>query len=357
MRVDSVALSEAASSLVPYRSARSLLKGDGWLFLDANESPFACPLENLTLQDLNRYPDPNADRLCRAIAAHYGVEPDNVLVTNGTDELIDLSFRTFVRRGQAVLTSAPTYGMYRVTADTQAIRYCSVPLDAELQPDLPALASKFAGVDLLCLCNPNNPTGTVIEQDRLSTLLQTFPGLVLVDEAYGEFADAECLGSAIEWVKSGAANLIVMRTFSKAFAAAGLRLGYGIGPSNLIKTLHRMKPPYNVGRLAQSAGLALWERRRGIEDNVRILIDERRRIVDECSNLGCHVFRSAANFLLMRLPEDRNSREVYDRLRDDYRIVVRLFEDGPHLENTLRVTVGSPEDNILFLDAFRRLLS
>lgn len=349
-------LSANVAFLRPYESARSIRKGDAWIFLDANESPFTDAVSIDTWPPLNRYPDPTADILRDAIAATYGVERRNILMTNGSDELIDLLVRSFVRPGKTVVGVFPSYGMYRVAAESNGKLFSAVPLRLDFSVDEDALFAALKGADLLFLCSPNNPTGAILPTSLLERIFDEFPGLVAVDEAYGEFADAAGIPTAVELLKRGAGNLIVMRTFSKAFAGAGIRLGYGIADVAVIDVLLRMKAPYNVNVLTQAAGLALWKKRDVMENNVSLLIAERERIAGECRRLGCIVFSSMANFLLLQFPEDVSARRICDDLVESDRLIVRRFDSIPALKNLVRVSIGSPAQNDLFLRSLSRLL-
>jgi len=344
------------ASLRPYASARSIRKGDAWMFLDANESPFADTVQIDAWPSFNRYPDPTADELRDAIAARYGLQRGNLIMGNGSDELIDLLVRSFVRPDRKVAGLSPSYGMYRVAAETNGRVYAAVRLQDDCSVDEDTLFSALEGADLLFLCSPNNPTGTVLPLSFLERVLRRFPGCAVVDEAYGEFADAAGIPSAIEFLKRGARNLIVLRTFSKAFAGAGIRLGYGMADAGVIDVLLRTKAPYNVNALTQAAGLVLWKNREVMENTVRLLIAERERIAEECRRLGCRVFPSAANFLLLQLPETVSARKICDDLLQRDRIVIRRFEAIPAWKNTVRVSVGLPDQNDLFLRSLSRLL-
>ena len=293
------------ASLRPYESARSLWKGDSWTFMDANESPLQRAVVLDGLPPLNRYPDPTADALRDAVSAFYGLRRENLMMANGSDELIDLVVRAFVRLGRKVVSLSPSYGMYRVSADAAGADFVSVPLRADFSLDEQSLIAALKDADVLFLCSPNNPTGMALDgasrrtdipvcrstdipvcrdvapapgrqeclpssanqclpscgSGLIERLAATFSGVICVDEAYGEFADAEGIPSSIELLRRGVENLIVLRTFSKAFAAAGIRLGYGVACPAAIEVLLRMKPPYNVNVLTQAAGLALWNQR------------------------------------------------------------------------------------------------
>lgn len=342
--------------LRPYESARSIRKGDAWTFLDANESPFVDAVNIDVWPPMNRYPDPTADALRDSIAATYGVERGNLLMTNGSDELIDLLVRSFVRPGRKVVGLFPSYGMYRVAAESNGKLFSVVSLRSDFSVDEDVLFIALEGADLLFLCSPNNPTGTILPVPLLERVLDGFSGLVVVDEAYGEFADSAGIPSAIDLVKREAKNLIVMRTFSKAFGAAGIRLGYGIADPLVIDVLLRMKAPYNVNVLSQAAGLALWKSWDVMERNVRLLISERERVAGECRRLRCKVFPSMANFLLLQLPEGVCAQKIYDDLIERDRLVIRRFAAIPAWKNVVRVSIGSPAQNDLFLRSLPRFL-
>ncbi len=354
MRTSSLPLPANVKRLKPYASARSLLKGDEWIFMDANESPSAPPFFRNNCSALNRYPDPTADKLRDAIAASYGVGRENIVIGNGSDELIDLSIRSFVRKGRRILSVAPTYGMYRVSAETNGAAYGTVPLGKNGDIKIRSFLRRTKNADLLFLCSPNNPTGTVIGLPAVKRVLDAFPGIVVVDEAYGEFADASNIPSAITLVHEGKKNLIVLRTFSKAFAAAGIRLGYGIAAQEIIETLLKMKSPYNVNSLTQEIGLRLWGDSDRMRCNVRTLVAERERLMRALGKLGCRAYPSVTNFFLIDLPKGNDAEETYMNLRNNNGIVLRLIEWQN--KKMLRITVGTRRENDLLLSALTTLL-
>ncbi|NLF07123.1 MAG: histidinol-phosphate transaminase [Pirellulaceae bacterium] len=344
------------AAMQPYQSARSLRKGDGWIFMDANESPYSGEVEALDMPPLNRYPDPTCDGLREAVAAHYRLPRENLMMANGSDELIDLIVRCFVRRDRIVAAMFPSYGMYRVAADCCGVGYEVFRLRDDFSFDASALGNVLERADVLFFCSPNNPTGTLVELDAIERLAADFAGLVVVDEAYGEFADAEEIPSSIELVRRGLPNVVVLRTFSKAFAAAGIRLGYGIADRGVIDVLLRMKPPYNVNVITQAFGAALWRRRAEMEQNVRRLIESRERISAECRKSGCATHKSHANFFLLHPPEGVSAEAMQTRLIEKERIVVRRFPTVPGLENLLRISVGTPEQNKLFITTLNKFI-
>ncbi len=351
------ALPSNIALLKPYASARSLCKGEEWIFMDANESPVPGTIQLPSLPPLNRYPDPTADVLRDAVAVTYGIGRENLVIGNGSDELIDLCVRAFVRPGRSVVSVTPTYGMYEVSSAIHGSPFSAIPLAEDLLVDVSAFLGAAVQADLIFLCSPNNPTGLPIPGARLKSIVKDFPGIVVVDEAYGEFADDDGIPSAIEMVKDGADNLLVLRTFSKAFGVAGIRLGYAIGPCPLIDVLLRIKPPYNVSAVAQAAGSELWRDRKTMQARVARLRSAAITLMQVCDDLGCTVMPSLTNFFLMRPPDGRSADDLLLCLREEYRIVLRRIKDTPVLTNFLRITVGTDEQNRNLFSALSFLLS
>ncbi len=343
------------ASLVPYRSARAILKGPEWIFLDAGECS-EVPLLSLKQSLINRYPDPTADVLRDAISDYYGLRRQNVFMSCGIDELIDLSIKTFVRPGRAVLSCDPTFPVYKMLAQINNRDYVSLPLTRHYCINIDALESAYDSADILFLCSPNNPTGTVIDDSVIQRVVDTFPGLVIADEAYGEFLEANGISTAVDILQKGAKNLLVCRTFSKAFRGAGIRLGYGLATSDIIDQFLKTKLPYNVNMLTQDIGLQLWNDRSAMQKNVRSLQRERKRVATSCEKLGCTVSKSITHFFLLQFPDGVSAYEIYIRLRDDYRIVVRPFGVINGRES-LRISMGTKEQNDFFLLSLSRLLS
>lgn len=344
------------AALQPYASARSILKGSEWIYLDANEGAFPADPDLTSLPPLNRYPDPTCDALRDALAGYYGVRRENLFVGNGSDEIIDLCVRAFVRDGRSVAAMRPSYGVYRVSADTNGVPFTPVPLDPDFGVDVEEMLRVAQGSDIVFLCSPNNPTGSVLSKKLITDIVQKFPGVLVVDEAYGEFADAAGVPSAIDLVKDGAPNLLVLRTFSKAFGAAAIRVGYGVASPHIIDVLLRVKPPYNVNALSQAAALSLWNDRPAMQKRVETILLERERLMRGVEKLGCTTFPSSANFFLTRLPGSVSHEQVYKTLRDQDKIVLRTFDGVESLKNVLRISVGTPEKNDLLLSSLSTLL-
>lgn len=318
-------------TIVPYSSARSehqLLEG---VLLDANENPFG---------ELNRYPDPLQTELKAAIAKQFLVDQREVFIGNGSDEIIDLIFRLFCIPGKdAALTVSPTYGMYKVTAALNDVRLIEVELDTEFDLDLPALLQQIELVSpkLLLLCSPNNPTGNTLDSQRMEALVSTFQGIVVVDEAYIDFANNTTISN---WIQNYP-NLIVLRTMSKAWGLAGARIGMAFATQELIGLLTTIKPPYNVSALNQEAALKALSRPNDFKDQINVLLAERTRLQNALEHIECirHVYPSQANFLLT---EVNDALSVYTYLKKAGMLVRNRTSE---IENCLRITVGTPQEN------------
>lgn len=330
--------------LKPYASARDEFDGEAVVWLDANENPWGPGLEGTAgpagdVADLNRYPDPHQRALKKEIARLRGVEPGAVFVGNGSDEIIDLLFRTFCEPGQEeVVILPPTYGMYRVLADVHPARVVEVPLDNNFQPDIPAIQKEISEkTKLLFICSPNNPTGNVADSERVTSILNIFGGVVVVDEAYIDFAPEKSLLELIHEYP----NLVVLQTFSKARALAGIRLGIAFGQPELVDWLSRVKLPYNVNRLTLEVALRAL-REPATEERMTGILRERASLNDFLEKMPSvkRTFPSDANFILVAV-EDAPG--MYRKLLQRG-IVVRLRSGIPGWGEALRVTVGTPEE-------------
>ncbi len=331
--------------LEPYSSARDEYTGhSAHLFLDANESPFNAPY--------NRYPDPLQRELKEKLAAQLGVGADSIFLGNGSDEAIDLIYRIFCEPGQHnVLAPEPTYGMYSVCAHINGVEYRSVPLnetDFTLDADK-LLAAADACTRVVFLCSPNNPTGNTLAAGEVEKVLSRFPGIVVVDEAYIDFASGESLLPRLKEHP----RLILLRTFSKAWASAGIRLGMALAHPEIIAYFNRVKYPYNVNILTQRSALDLLERRDGVSAWVQCILAQRTRLAAELEKLHLcrRVFPSKANFLLVRVTDARG---IYDSLVQRG-IIVRNRSRVALCAECLRITVGSPQENDELLAALRDL--
>jgi len=331
-------------NLKPYRSARDEFKGSASVWLDANENP------NNT--GLNRYPDPLQWKLKARISELKNVPKESIFLGNGSDEAIDLLFRAFCepRKGKAMICS-PTYGMYQVSADINNVEVVDVPLTADWQLNLEAIESQFSNpsIKLLFICSPNNPTGNCMDPKDVLSLASNFNGLVVVDEAYIDFAEQESFTNELQ----GHNNFVVLQTLSKAWGLAGIRLGMAFANTEVIDVLNRIKPPYNVNQLTQEVALKELADETGFKKEVETILSERTRLIKELSQLKnvLEIYPSDANFLLVKFREPKT---VYDALTEKG-IVVR--DRSKVAEGCLRITVGTEAENSQLIIELKRLQS
>lgn len=337
---------ENLKGLKPYSSARDEYVSDGskMVFLDANENPF----EN----GVNRYPDPQQRSLKAVLAGNKGIRPDNILLGNGSDEVLDLLFRAFCEPGKDnVITLPPTYGMYQVLSGINTIENRMVLLDQDFQPNVDVILDTVdSNSKLLFLCSPNNPTGNSLSTQKIGTLLKQFKGLVVIDEAYIDFSTEE------SWVSnlSEYPNLVVTQTLSKAYGMAGVRLGICIASAEIIAVLNKIKPPYNVNELTQQRAMERVADQNSVQRQVLQILQERAALNETLKTIPfvVKIYPSDANFILAKV-DDATLR--YNELLKKG-IVVRNRTTQPLCENTLRFTVGTPEENKKLIFALKSLV-
>ena len=328
------------AALTPYSTARDEYKGELGVFLDANESPY----EN----GYNRYPDPHQKTLKAQVAAIKGVAAENIFIGNGSDEAIDLVFRVFCEpRVDNVVAIAPSYGMYKVAAAINDVELREVQLGEEYSlPVEEILAATDKNTKALFLCSPNNPTGNSFPREAILRLVDEFEGMVVVDEAYIDFAEAESLKSEIALRP----NLIVLQTMSKAWAMAGLRVGLALADSRVIELMSQVKYPYkiNVATMSIVSGLLA----KGIDAEVVAIKAQRALLAEALESMSMvqRVYPSDANFLLVKV-DDADA--VYDFLIADG-IIVRNRNRVKGCEGCLRMTVGLPEENEKLIKSLKR---
>jgi histidinol-phosphate aminotransferase len=316
--------------------------------LDGNENPYGPSprvAEAIARQRLELYPDPLHTDLRQAVAGYAGAPADRIIFGNGSDELLELTIRLLLSPGDEVITCEPTFGMYSFLPPLFLGRIVTVPRRPDFSLDVDAtLAAITPRTKLLLLASPNNPTGNLLSPSELAPLLQAGP-VVLLDEAYVEFSPP---GSSAVPIAADHDNLVILRTFSKWAGLAGLRIGYGVFPPELIRHLWKIKQPYNVNLAAGAAVLASLADRDYLLANVAKLVAERTRMRQALSVLpGWQVYSSDANFLLCRMPDARATR---DRL---YRqgIMVRTYFGKAGLDDCLRISAGKPEHTDRLLQA------
>lgn len=328
--------------LKPYSSARDEYKGvEASVFLDANENPYNGPH--------NRYPDPMQWEVKNTLARIKKVDPRQIFLGNGSDEAIDLVFRAFCQPGQDnVVAIDPTYGMYQVCADINDVEYRKVQLNENFQFTADKLlAATDMHTKLIFLCTPNNPTGNDLSRQEIEKVLNSFDGLVVVDEAYNDFSEAPSLLADLDRYP----NLIVLQTFSKAWGCAAIRLGMAFASTDIISIFSKIKYPYNVNQLTQKQALEMLHRHYEIDRWVKILKEERGYLESEFARLPCtvHIFPSNANFFLVRVTD---AMKIYNYLVGEG-IIVRNRHTVSLCGNCLRVTVGTRVENDKLLDALR----
>lgn len=328
--------------LAPYSSARDEYSGkEAHVFLDANENPYNKPF--------NRYPDPLQRELKKEIAKVKRVSEENIFLGNGSDEAIDLPYRIFCRPGiDNVVAIEPTYGMYRVCADTNDVEYRPVMLDDKYQMDADkVLAACDANTKLIWICSPNNPTGNNIDREQIEKVLNGFDGIVIVDEAYSDFSEQRPFRLDL----AQHPNIIVLNTFSKAWGCAAIRLGMAFASKEIIALYNKVKYPYNVNMLTQQQATNALSSRKDVEDWVRLLLQERTRMMRAFLDLPiCEkVYPSDANFFLAKMSD---AQAIYDYLVDKG-IIVRNRTRVTLCNECLRITIGTKSENTELLGALR----
>lgn len=338
---------ENIKRLKPYSSARKEFTGEARIFLDANENSFGSPLE----RDYNRYPDPLQTKIKQKIAEKYGVGSSEIFIGNGSDEAIDLLFRIFCRPGKDnVLICPPTYGMYEVSADINDVRVKRENLTEDFQLNLRAIEKAVdKKTKLMFICSPNNPTGNSFARKDILYLAESFGGILVVDEAYIHFSGEKSLIDEIRAFP----NLVVLQTFSKAWGLAGLRVGLAFANEEIIELFNKIKPPYNVSQIAQEAVVEAFENFEKTEKTISKIIAEREKLTANLAKnpLVTKIYPTDANFVLVRT---KNANEIYQFLLDE-KIVVRNRNKVELCAGCLRITVGTPRENEILLNALRKL--
>lgn len=328
------------------------LAGGGYIKLNTNENPYPpSPRVSEALQaalgeDLRLYSDPLSTPLRSTAAQIYGCDVDQVVAGNGSDDILTMIFRTFLDAGDVVATAAPSYSLYNILSAMQDARFVEVPMGPNytLPTDI-----DDQGAKLLLIVNPNAPTGVLFSREALRSLLAKTQSVVVVDEAYVDFAGETAIDMLEEFP-----HLIVTRTFSKSYALAGVRLGLGFAHPEIIQQMMKVKDAYNLDRLAIVAGCAALEDREWLEETTAKIIRTRTRLLEALEAMGLHVPPSQTNFVFPRIPDGR-AQEVYEEL-EKRRILVRYFGSIPMIADSLRVTVGTDEEVDAFVKALKEIL-
>jgi histidinol-phosphate aminotransferase len=343
--LDSV-LRENIKRVKPYSSARDEYKGTEGIFLDANENPFGSVTERL----VNRYPDPMQRDVKDALGLIKQIASDRIFLGNGSDEPIDLLIRALCEPGKdSILILPPTYGMYEVSASINNVHIIQVPLsesyDLEMDKILQAVT---ATTKIIFICSPNNPTGNSMDAEKVKTILKSFNGIVVVDEAYIDFASDKGFVSMLDQYP----NLVVLQTFSKAWGMAALRLGIAFASKEIIAVLNKIKPPYNINLITQEYALEALNKNEQKDAMVKAILQEREWLRSELSKLPVclHLYPSDANFVLMRT---KDGKKVYDFLVD-HKIITRDRSKIILCEGCIRITVGTSQENKTLIDVLKK---
>ena len=337
-------------NLKPYTSARD--ENSSGILLDANENSLGSTFNEIKDLNLNRYPDPNQNDLRDLISAYLDVSKENLFFGVGSDEIIDLLIRIFCEPGKdKILIPEPTYGMYKVTADINNVPAVRVLLNDDFQIDLKEINKNFTrDIKIIFLCSPNNPTGNLLRKDDVLGLCKKNNSIVIVDEAYIDFAESFSLINEV----GNYPNLVVMRTFSKAWGLAGARLGYCVANEEIVKILFKVKAPYNINSLTRFALGKALNNVKLKNSYVKTIIKEREKLKKELLLLAgvSKVFDSDANFLLIKCT---NSKTILKKLAER-KIIIRDRSTQPKLEGCLRISVGTKEENKILLNALKGIL-
>lgn len=333
------------AQLTPYSSARDEFSGEAKVFLDANENSLGSPLSKW----YNRYPDPHQIAIKNKLAAIKGIDAAHIFLGNGSDECIDLLYRSFcIPSKDNVIICPPTYGMYEVCANINDIDLKKIPLLPSYQLNLIEIEQAIdEHTKLIWICSPNNPTGNSINRLDIETILNNFKGIVVIDEAYINFSKQKSFVQELTEYP----NLVVLQTFSKAWGLAGLRLGMAFASTSIIEVLNKVKPPYNINQSTQELVLKALEEVGQVNDMIRLLVDMRDALAEVFNSMPTveQVYPSDANFLLVKI---KDARKVYEFLLTKG-IVLRDRSNVQLCNECLRITVGSEQDNTILIDAMQ----
>lgn len=334
-------------NLVPYSSARDDYKGSEGVFLDANENPYG----SITAEKWNRYPDPYQKHLKARIAEIKGVKPEQIFLGNGSDEPIDLLFRAFCEPGvDNVIINPPTYGMYKVSADINNVEIREVLMTEGFDLDVNGILNAADDrTKIVFVCSPNNPSGNDVDLGKIEQVVKDFKGLVVVDEAYIDFADRASFTNRLEEFP----NLIVLQTFSKAWGLAALRLGMAFCSEEILSILNKIKAPYNLSGLTQDTVLKALANAASKDEMVSDILRNRAELKVELEALDIieEVYPTDANFFLARI---RNAKSVYKKLIEQ-QVILRDRSSVVLCDDGIRITVGTTAENHTLIKALKGL--
>jgi histidinol-phosphate aminotransferase len=339
--------------LKPYTSARDIHNSSEGILLDANENSWGSSFDEIGELKLNRYPDPHQKDLRKIVGDYYSIHENNLFFGVGSDEIIDLLIRIFCEPGQdSIIIPGPTYGMYQVCAEINNVNIKSPLLRDDFQIDLDEIEKNYhEKVKIIFLCSPNNPTGGLLIKKDIFSLCKKYESIIVVDEAYIDFAEK---GSVINEIKNYT-NLVVLRTFSKAWGLAGIRLGFCSADEQIINCLFKIKAPYNINSLTKYALEKAIKNSAKKDEYVKAIIKERDRLKHQLEVLPgiINVYDSDANYLLIKCADPK---DVQKKLSEKG-IIIRDRSTQPKLEGCLRISVGTEEENDILWEQIKKLLS
>ncbi len=331
--------------LVPYSSARDEFKGEASVYLDANENAYGSPLND----NFNRYPDPLQFKVKKRLSEIKGVPPRNIFLGNGSDEAIDILFRAFCNPGSDnVITVPPTYGMYEVSANINDVEVRKIKLKTDFQLNMEGIAEAIdEHTKIIFICSPNNPTGNSINRDDMETLLANFNGLVVIDEAYINYSRQKTFIQEL----TEYSNLVVLQTLSKAWGLAGLRVGMAFASEEIIEIFNKVKPPYNINEASQALALQALQNVEQVNNWIKETVAEREKLKLELITLESviTIYPSDANFILVKTIKPK---EIY-QFMVNRGIIIRDRSKVELCEGCLRITIGTPNENELLIEAFK----
>ncbi|MEP7144066.1 MAG: histidinol-phosphate transaminase [Ferruginibacter sp.] len=336
---------ENIRNLLPYSTARHEFTGKASVLLDANENAYGSPLED----NFNRYPDPLQWQLKFAISKIKGVPPENILIGNGSDEVIDIAYRIFCDPVKDnVIICPPTYGMYEVSANINNVSIKKVNLTPDFQLNVEGILDAVDdNTKLLFICSPNNPTGNNMNRHDVEVLLNNFPGIILIDEAYINYSKQKTFIPELTEYP----NLVVMQTLSKAWGLAALRLGLCYASVDIINLYNKVKPPYNINEASQELALEALQHTEQVNNWIREVVSQKSYLISKLQkfNFVEKIYPSDANFILVKV-NDADS--LYQYLANN-EIVVRNRSREVLCGNCLRITIGTPEENLQLLNIIK----
>jgi histidinol-phosphate aminotransferase len=336
-------------TLTPYRCARD--DYDSGILLDANENAIGSVPSDPRF--LNRYPDPHQDIFRQKFAQFRGVKPDQIFCGVGSDEAIDLLIRIFCVPGKdEIMITPPTYGMYKVSASINDVGINSVPLTPDFNLRVnEMLSAARTNTKIIFLCSPNNPTGNLLNRESIVSILKSFNGIVVIDEAYIDFSTSDGFSKDLAQFP----NLVILQTLSKSFGLAGIRMGLALASAEIISYMLRVKAPYNINKLTTEVALKAMEHVEIMHAYVKALNNERKWMVEQLAGIPEVeiVHPSDANFLLIKID---NAYTIYKNMADSG-VVIRYRGDQIHCENTLRITIGTHKENVEMLRMFKEVIA